>query len=233
MITIIPASQRHFADHGWLKTYWLFSFGDYYEPKNLHHGVLRVFNDDIVDAKQGFGMHPHRDMEIVTIMLKGEISHKDSMGNATKIKRGEVQRMSAGTGIYHSEMNDGDEPLHLYQIWVIPNRQGITPDYEQKAFDPSAAKNSLLPIVSPDKIENALFINQDASFYLSDLDAGKTIHYQTKAQRKLFIYVSSGALQVNGQTLLKNDQARISDEEELNITATENAEFILIDCTPH
>ncbi len=230
MIKIIPANKRHFGDHGWLKSYWLFSFSDYHDPANIHHGVLRVFNDDIVEAHQGFGKHPHNNMEIVTIMLKGEISHKDSMGNATTIKTGEVQRMSAGTGIYHSEMNDGDEDLHLYQIWVIPAKQGITPSYEQKSFDPAASKNALLPVVSPTKEGNALFINQDATFYLSDLEKGKNISYSTTAARKVFVYVKTGSISINGEVLQTNDQARISDESALEIVGIENAEFILIDC---
>jgi redox-sensitive bicupin YhaK (pirin superfamily) len=233
MINVIPASKRHFANHGWLKTHLLFSFSEYYDPKNIHHGVIRVFNDDRIDAGKGFGMHPHKDMEIVTIILEGEISHKDSMGNDTTMKKGEVQRMSAGTGVYHSEFNNGSEELHLYQIWILPAKQGITPSYEQKIFDPAKAKNTLMAVVSPEKKDDALSINQDASIYLGYFDAGNSIHYSTDPKRKLLIYLTTGALSVNGQDLNTNDQARISDEGSLEIKAAENTTFIMIDAIAH
>ena len=233
MIKKLLAKDRHFADHGWLKTFWLFSFSDYYDPSNIHHGVLRVFNDDIVEAGQGFGMHPHKDMEIITIILKGEISHKDSMGNEKNIKRGEIQRISAGTGVYHSEFNDGSEDLHLYQIWILPDKQGIQPSYEQKSFDPAKSKNSLLPVVNPQHIDGAISINQDASIYLSDLEKGNSVTHTTDAARKLFVYVTKGDISINGETFAQNDQARISEEGTLKIDANEDAEFMLIDCVAH
>lgn len=233
MIQVIPASKRHFAHHGWLKTYWLFSFSEYQDPKNIHHGVLRVFNDDYVAAGQGFGMHPHQNMEIVTIILSGAVSHQDSMGNKTTIRKGEVQRMTAGTGVYHSEINKEEEELHLYQLWIFPEKAGLEPSYEQKSFDLQSRKNELVPVVSPEAEDGSLHIHQDATIFMAGFEQGKKATYTCDASRKVFIYLTSGKLTVNGQELNSNDQARISDETELVLEAGADTEFVMIDAVKY
>ncbi len=226
---IIRASERHFSDQGWLKTFWLFSFSDYYDPENVRHGALRVFNDDIVEPGEGFGTHPHKEMEIVTIVLSGEITHTDSMGNAYSLKAGEVQRMSAGTGITHSEYNRSNEPLHLYQIWIEPDTSGLTPSYEQKAFDPKERVNNLLPLVSGENLEGALKIHSDSSIFISTLNVENGLTYEALAERAIFIYIIDGEVEINGEKLTINDQARLEGPVDIAITATEDSSFVLLD----
>ncbi len=229
---IIRAKDRHFSDQGWLKTYWLFSFSDYYDPENLSHGALRVFNDDIVEAGQGFPTHAHKEMEIVTVILSGEITHTDSMGNDHSLKAGEVQRMSAGTGITHSEYNRSTEPLHLFQIWFEPGTPGLVPSYEQKAFDPAERVNNLLPLVfgiGGQDIEGALKIHSDSSIYLSTLEAQNGLAYEAATGRAIFIYIIEGTLEIDGKKLEINDQARINGPMDIAITAKEETSFVLID----
>src|SRR5210317_1860784 len=146
MIEIIKADERHFSDFGWLKTYWLFSFSNYFDPHNIQFGALRVFNDDVVEPGTGFPTHPHEEMEIVTVVLDGEITHEDSMGNKSVIRKGDVQRMSAGTGLTHSEFNLADKPVHFYQIWILPDQRGLSPSYDQKRFDTGLVKNRVYPV---------------------------------------------------------------------------------------
>ncbi len=227
MIEIIRAEKRHFEDLGWLKTYWLFSFDTYHDPDNIRFSNLRVFNDDIIDPHTGFGKHPHREMEIVTIVLSGEVSHEDSMGNKTTIKAGEVQRMSAGTGITHSEYNNADTPLHLYQIWILPHTNALKPSYEQKSFVDEMTPNTLLPVVSGNNIPGALSINADAKIYLLDMEPGKEIKYSCKG-RKIFIYLTSGSIRLNDVSLAVNDQIRAAGEEFLILRAIERSSLILI-----
>lgn len=229
MIRIIPKDKRHFADHGWLKTNWLFSFGDYYDPENISHGTLRVFNDDYVEPHTGFSTHPHREMEIITIVLNGEITHKDSMGNEEVIRAGEVQSMSAGTGVYHSEHNGGDEVLHLYQIWIFPEEKGLKPSYDQKKFDPALWKNKLYSIASGRGNTEAVRINADAEIFRATLEEGAVIEYKTDADKHLLLYLKDGGLEVNGNILRQNDQLRASGTDYIRIKALEDAEFILID----
>lgn len=229
MFKIIPSSARHYQDFGWLKTYWLFSFGDYYDPENINHGALRVFNDDVVAPGQGFGKHPHRDMEIVTIILEGEIAHEDSIGNKETIKAGEVQRMTAGTGVMHSEYNNAMEPLKFYQIWITPHDKNLPPSYQQKKFDISSKKNELVPVVTGRGIEGTLHLHQDATIYMAEFYKDFEYTYTGAPVRKLFIYITSGSLDVNGKTLKSRDQARISDTEELKLKANEDTKFIFID----
>jgi redox-sensitive bicupin YhaK (pirin superfamily) len=226
---IIRADARHFSDQGWLKTYWLFSFSDYFDPDNVSHGALRVFNDDIVEAGQGFGTHPHKEMEIVTIILSGEITHKDSMGHEFTLRAGEVQRMSAGTGITHSEFNRSTKPLHLYQIWIEPSTPGLTPSYEQKAFSPDERVNNLLPLVSGEGLEGALNIHCDSSIFTSTLEAGEGLTYRGEASRAIFIYMIEGVIEINGEGLNASDQARLNGPVDISITAKEDASFVLID----
>jgi hypothetical protein len=216
-------------DRGWLKTYWLFSFSNYYDPKNINFGKLRVFNDDMVQPGTGFPTHPHEEMEIVTIVLEGEITHEDSMGNRGVIKAGDVQRMSAGTGLTHSEYNLSDKPLYFYQIWIYPDQIGLEPSYEQMNYHLSDYKNCLFPVASGQGITNTVTFHTDATIYRSNLDFGKELDFKTDQDRKIFIYVKSGDLTVNGETLGEKDQVRIEFETELKLEANSNTDFILID----
>lgn len=232
MIQVIHAGQRHFLDMGWLQTYWLFSFSNYFDPRNVHHGALRVFNDDVVQPNTGFPTHPHEEMEIVSIVLEGELAHKDSMGNEGLIRAGEVQRMSAGTGLTHSEYNPADTPVHFYQIWIQPDVKGLSPSYDQKTIDPSAWQNRLCPLASGQSMEGAVTFHTDATIYRAALDAGKALDFEMVPGRKLFIYQMAGNLLVNDKALHTNDQARIEKEMHLKLSTKRHAEFVLIDACP-
>lgn len=229
MIKRIQASDRHFQDFGWLKTYWLFSFDNYYDPENKQFGSLRVFNDDIVSAAKGFDMHRHKEMEIVSIILSGAITHEDSIGTRERIKAGEVQVMSAGTGITHSEYNLESENLHLYQIWFMPNKKELKPSYQQKDFSILDKTNRLLAVASGKDESEALYISSNATLYLGNLEPDRQLehNFDFNIEKKYYIYVSSGRLQVNDTALSPGDQARIEDEASLAISATETAEFVL------
>jgi redox-sensitive bicupin YhaK (pirin superfamily) len=227
--TIIPANRRHFTDMGWLQTYWLFSFSNYYDPANMGHGKLRVFNDDVVRPGTGFTTHPHEEMEIITIVLNGEISHKDSMGNAGVIRAGEVQRMSAGTGLTHSEYNEADRNLHFYQIWILPDEVGLHPSYEQKEFTEDDFKNVLFPLASGQNHAGAVSFHTDAAIYRSWLDTSQQLDHRTSPDRKLFVYLTSGRLQIDDEVLSARDQARIEGVDHLELNADQDADFILID----
>jgi hypothetical protein len=229
MIRTISAADIHSGDYGWLKTRWLFSFSDYYDPENLEFGSLRVFNDDVVAPGTGFGMHGHRDMEIVTVMLAGAISHQDSMGNQAVISAGEVQRMSAGSGVMHSEYNRGTVPVHLYQVWFPPRRPGGKPSYEQASFTARRVRNTLVQLVSGFSHPGALEINSDAAMAVADLDAGRSLGIELAAGRGLFLYVTSGALTVNGTAIAAGDQARITAEPTASLAATADASIIAIE----
>lgn len=236
MIRVIPSRDRHFADHGWLQTYWHFSFAEYYDPQNLHWSALRVFNDDVIQPGQGFGMHPHRDMEIITVVLEGALAHRDSLGNTGVIRPGEVQVMRAGRGIVHSEYNHSQsDPLHLLQLWVLPRTKGLDPGWQQRTFDKTARAGKLLPVVVPGDpaaapaVDGALAIDQDATIYLSSLAAGQQVTHTSPAGRKAYLFVIDGEVQLNGVTLATGDQARIADETRFTIAATKNAELILLD----
>jgi redox-sensitive bicupin YhaK (pirin superfamily) len=229
MIEIIRSDQRHFSDFGWLKTYWLFSFSSYYDPDNIQFGALRVFNDDVVEPGTGFPTHPHEEMEIVTVMLEGEMTHKDSMGNKSVIRKGDVQRMSAGTGLTHSEFNLAKELVHFYQIWIFPDERGLAPSYDQKRFDEASWKNVLLPVASGQNIPNTVTFHTNATIYLADLDTGKNIQFNTTESRRIFVYVTNGELKVNGQQLREKDQARIDLEDNIHIEALETTSLIVID----
>jgi redox-sensitive bicupin YhaK (pirin superfamily) len=229
MIKIIPAGKRHFSDFGWLKTYWLFSFSDYYDPGNMQFGALRVFNDDVVEPHSGFPAHAHQNMEIITLILDGEITHEDSVGNRAVIASNEVQRMSAGAGITHSEINLSEKAVHFYQIWIYPAKQGLDPGYEQKKFSPSLWKNCLCPLASGHGIPTAVHLNADAAVYRATLDQAKTVRFQSNPSRRIFIYMKEGALDINGTKVLAHGQARISEEPSLVIKAVRNSDFVLID----
>ncbi len=231
MINIYPAASRYTADHGWLKSNFSFSFADYYDSSNLNFGAMRVLNDDFVTPQEGFGMHPHREMEIVSIVLSGELEHRDNLGNQAITSFGEIQRMSAGTGIFHSEFNaSSDETLNFLQMWFIPDESNLHPSYETSKFDVSQMRNQLLPVVSTEGGENVAKIHQDMTIYLSDLDAGKSISHISTADRKIFVFVLEGDVTLNGEAKLgTRDSARISDITTLKIEASHDARFMLID----
>jgi len=229
MIKIIKGDERHFSNFGWLKTYWLFSFSDYYDPENIQFGALRVFNDDVVEPGTGFPTHPHQEMEIVTVVLEGEITHQDSMGNKAIIKAGDVQRMSAGTGLTHSEFNLADQPVHFYQIWIYPDVRGLRPTYDQKHFSPSSWKNRLVPVASGQGLPNVVTFHTDGTIYRGDLDKGQQVEFKADGSRRIFIYVTEGNLSVNNKNIKKEEQARIDLEGKLILKANQNTRFILID----
>lgn len=232
MIRIIPAEARHLEDSGWLKSYMLFSFSNYYDPDNVQFGSLRVFNDDTVQPGRGFSTHPHSEMEIISVVLEGEITHEDNMGNRGTLGKGEVQHVTAGTGIMHSELNEGSEPLHFYQIWILPSRNGLEPAYSQKKFAETEWKNQLLPLVSGQGFENSLKMSADATIYRSSLERGHIIHLNLQDNSRIFVYMSVGELSVNGQRIGPGDQARIELEQAIHMESVSSgvpAEFILID----
>lgn len=228
-IDIIRATDRHFNDFGWLKTYWLFSFANYYDPHNIQFGALRVFNDDIVAPGTGFPTHPHEEMEIVTIVLDGEMTHRDSMGNRAVIRSGDVQRMSAGTGLTHSEFNLAAGPVHFYQIWLRPDVPGLEPSYDQRSFQPEQWRNRLLPVASGQGHDGAVTFHTNATIYRGQLDAGNRCLFDNTSGRRVFIYLTDGELTVDGLTLFTADQARVDTEKPLTLEASTDAEFVLID----
>lgn len=225
----IPSETRGLADHGWLKSRHTFSFAEYYDPKRMGFGALRVINDDYVAAAKGFGTHPHRDMEIISIPLSGTLKHRDSEGNAAKITKGEVQIMSAGTGIFHSEHNASDEEeVRFLQIWVMPKKLNIRPRYDQKTYE--LKDNELTLIVSPTGSGTAVGINQDAYFSLGRVTEGKSVSYDVKESGNgVFVFVLSGTVIVNGQELRVRDGVGISETNNLSINASENAEVLLME----
>lgn len=229
MIRIMKSHERHCTDFGWLYTCWLFSFSHYYDPDNIQHGALRVFNDDVVQPGEGFPTHPHHEMEILTLVMNGALTHEDSMGNKTVIEAGDVQRMSAGTGIRHSEYNFSNEPVHFYQIWIFPDESRLLPSYDQRRFAGVSRRNTLLPVASGQGLPNVVTFHTDATIYLSHLDAGTHLDYDTDPTRRIFVYVTSGKLEINDHLIETTDQARIHLEATIDIDAIEDTEFVLID----
>ncbi len=231
MITLRPADERGQADYGWLHTRYTFSFADYYDPKHVHFRSLRVINEDHVEAGHGFGTQPHRDMEIITYVLEGALAHKDSMGTGSTIRPGEVQRMSAGTGVLHSEFNHSpSEQVHLLQIWILPERKGIEPSYEQKEFARPSKLNRLRLVAAPGGEEGAVTIHQDARLYASILEQEKTVRHELGKGRYAWLQVASGEVSLNGTTLKAGDGAAVEHEAALEITGrAPNSEFLLFD----
>jgi redox-sensitive bicupin YhaK (pirin superfamily) len=228
MIDIIKSETRGTADHGWLKARHTFSFADYYDPKRVHFGNLRVINEDRIAPGQGFGRHPHNDMEIVTYIISGAIEHKDSMGNGTVITAGEVQRMTAGTGVSHSEFNHSqDDELHLLQIWIFPEAKNLEPGYEQTLFPRDEKLNRLRLIGSRDGRDGSLTIHQDVDLYASVLESGAQVSLDDVANRRVFVQVISGSLDVNGEKLAAGDGAQIRQEEFVSLVAAAESEFLL------
>ena len=230
MIQIRKASDRGHANHGWLNTYHTFSFSTYRDPNHMGFRSLRVMNEDWVAAGQGFGTHPHQDMEIVTYVLEGALEHKDSMGNGEVLYPGEFQRMTAGTGITHSEFNpSAGEPVHLYQIWLYPDQKGLTPSYEQKRFPEAGRENQLRLVASRDATDGSLRIHQDACIFLSKLEAGNEVSHPIEPGRHAWLQVLRGAVTLDNHSLTTSDGAAISGEAKVTIRATTDAEIMLFD----
>lgn len=213
MFQLRPANQRGHTQIGWLDSYHTFSFGEYYDPRFMGFGDLRVINDDVVAPGMGFGMHPHANMEIVSIVLKGSLEHKDSLGNGDVLKPGDVQKMTAGSGITHSEYNPSDsDPVHFLQIWIMPNIQDLKPSWEQKTFDRKMMTDQLTLLVSPDARDGSMEIHQDAEIWQVLLEENKTTGFDVNAERKVWIQVAEGAITVNDQPLVAGDGLAISGE---------------------
>lgn len=225
------AETRGNANHGWLQSYHTFSFANYYNPERMHFGVLRVLNDDTVQGGMGFGTHPHDNMEIISIPLEGDLEHKDSMGNVAVIRNGDVQVMSAGTGIRHSEFNKNrDQTVKFLQIWVFPNKRNVEPRYDQITLDPADRKNKLQQILSPNPDDAGVWIHQDAWFHLTELDKGNNIEYNLKkAGNGVYAFVLSGDVTINGQDLHQRDGLGIWDTSNLQIEAGSHAELLLME----
>jgi len=230
MITLRPAHARGHADHGWLQSAHSFSFASYYDPAHMGYGNLRVINDDVVAAGGGFGMHPHRDMEIVTYVLEGSLAHKDSLGNGAAILPGEVQRMSAGTGILHSEFNHSkSEDVHLLQIWILPEANGIRPGYEQKKFDDASKRGVLKLVASPDGREGAVTIHADAAIHAGLFDGDESATLALDPRRLAYVHLARGELTVNGQSLKAGDALMLDGETELSVGQGRGAEVLVFD----
>lgn len=230
MIAVRKAQDRGMFDFGWLRTAHTFSFGEYHDPANMGFSVLRVMNDDVVAGGQGFGEHPHRDMEIITVVLKGALRHKDSSGGGGVIRPGDVQRMSAGRGVYHSEFNDSAAvDAHLYQVWIRPAVRGVEPRYEQRHYAEETRRDQLRLVISPDGRDGSIPIHQDASLYLTTLDAGKSVRHTLAAGRKGWVQVASGSVTVNGVALGTGDGAAVDGEAALEIVAQQTAQVMVFD----
>lgn len=228
---LIKADSRGYADHGWLKSSHSFSFANYYDPARIHFGALRVLNDDYVAAGEGFGKHPHDNMEIVSIPLSGELKHGDSMGNETVIKYGEVQAMSAGTGIIHSEMNNRqDIAVEFLQIWIIPEKKNVTPRYDQKPIDKLSTTNRLGQIVSPNRGEDGIWINQQAWFHLGFFDKKSFVKYDLKRTGNgVYLFIIEGGAEVDGHRIERRDAITVTDTETLSISIDKDTKILVIE----
>lgn len=230
MIAVRRASQRGHADHGWLNTFHTFSFADYYDERQMGFRSLRVLNDDTVSAGQGFGTHGHKDMEIVSYVLQGALSHQDSMGTGSTIKPGDVQRMSAGTGVMHSEFNGSkSEPVHFLQIWLLPDKGGIAPGYEQKNFTAADKRGQLKLIASPDGREGSVTIHADAKVYAGTFDAGQKAELPIAKGRGAWVHVAQGTAKVNGQALAAGDGVALEDEGAVSVEGVSGGEVLVFD----
>lgn len=229
MLQVRRAHERGHADYGWLNTHHTFSFNRYHDPEYMGFRTLRVMNEDRIAPGQGFGTHPHRDMEILTYVLSGRLKHEDSMGTGSVIEAGEWQRMTAGSGITHSEFNASDtEPVHLYQIWVLPEAKGLVPEYDQRSF-PATGHPGFRLVASPDGAEDSLAIHQDARFSVAELAGGESVAYSLAAGRHAWIQLVRGHVTLNGEELGEGDGAAVSDESALQFEASEDAQVLVID----
>lgn len=232
MIEVVKSNERGLTNIDWLESYHSFSFGEFYDESKIHFGPLRVLNDDTIQPGMGFPKHPHSDMEIVTIVTQGELAHEDSEGNRGVIGTNEIQRMTAGHGIFHSEFNNSQtEVLKLYQIWILPNQKGLQPEYQQIAYSHEDGKNKLNMVVSGTQADNVIFINQDVDIYLSDLELQKEIKFNIRDGRGIYIHVVDGELQVGSNLLSPGDAAMVSKESEIIIKSNSASRFILFDVT--
>jgi len=240
MISVRRSDERGYADHGWLKSSHTFSFAGYHDPAHMGFGNLRVINEDRVAPGRGFGTHSHRDMEIVSYVLEGELAHQDSMGNGAPgarnsgvIRPGDVQRMSAGTGVTHSESNHAaDQVTHFLQIWILPSRQGIRPGYEQKHFDALSKRGRLRLVVSPDGHEDSVTVNADARIFAGLFGAGEAAVFAIPSGRLAYLHVVRGTVDVNGRRLLAGDAAEFVNESEVSLAGTDECEVLLFDLAP-
>jgi redox-sensitive bicupin YhaK (pirin superfamily) len=233
MLEVRKSEERGAANHGWLKSQHTFSFANYYDPRHMGFGPLRVINEDRVAPARGFGTHGHRDMEIISYVLDGELAHRDSMGNGSVLRYGDVQRMSAGSGVTHSERNpSADAPVHFLQIWIEPNVSGISPGYEEKHFDVDAKRGQLRIIASASGRDGSVSIHQDAEIFASILANGEQVAHTLSAGRIAYVHVIRGRLEVNGIALLSGDALKASDVNSLVLTASEETEVLLFDL-PH
>ena len=233
MLTIRPSQERGYADHGWLKSFHSFSFAGYYDPRHMGFGNLRVINEDRVAAGGGFGTHAHRDMEIISYVLDGELAHQDSMGNVKGIPPGDVQRMSAGTGVQHSEFNHAEgQTTHFLQIWIEPNVTGIPPSYEQKTFSDSDKRGMLRLVASGDGAQGSVTVHADAKLYAGLFDGSESAELPLDAMRKTYVHLVRGELEVNGQLLRTGDAARLEGESRLQLSGGKAAEVLVFDLAP-
>jgi hypothetical protein len=230
MIDIRKSNERGHANHGWLDTHFTFSFADYFDPEHVQFRTLRVMNDDRVAGGGGFPTHPHRDMEIVTYVLEGALEHRDSMGNGSVIKPGDVQYMSAGTGVKHSEFNASEtEPVHLYQIWMLPDKNGYKPAYDQKNFSEAERRGKLRLLASPDGRDGSVKIRQDNELYATVLAEGEAVKHELNPKRHAYVQVARGSVKLNGTKLEEGDGAAFSDEKSIELTGVDKAEVLLFD----
>lgn len=230
MMQIRRNQERGHFHHGWLDTYHTFSFGDYYDPKHVAFRSLRVLNEDVVAPGTGFPTHAHRDMEIVTYVLEGGLQHRDSMGNGSVMRPGDVQRMSAGTGVTHSEYNASkSDPVHLLQIWFLPERRGLAPGYEQKAFSDAEKRGQLQLVASPDGREGSMTIHQDSELYATLLRADETVRHELRPGRHGWVQLARGAVKLNGTDLAAGDGAALSNEKVIELTGVRDAEVLVFD----
>ncbi len=230
MLALRRSKDRGYAHQGWLESWHSFSFADYHDPAHMYYSVLRVLNDDRIAPNSGFGTHPHQDMEIITYLLEGSLEHRDSMGNGSVIKAGEVQRMTAGSGITHSEFNPSDSaPVHLLQIWILPDRRGRTPEYEQKIFSPEERHGRFCLIASPDGRDGSLTVHQDVRMYASILGADDTLVYDFAPGRRGYLQVATGELIVDGHPLREGDGLRIARQNQIAMGTPGQTEFLLFD----
>jgi quercetin 2,3-dioxygenase len=230
MIHIRKSQERGHANHGWLNTYFTFSFADYYDPKHVQFRTLRVLNDDRIAAGAGFPEHPHRDMEIITYVLEGGLAHRDSMGNGSVIRPGDGQYMSAGTGVTHSEFNASkSEPAHLLQIWMLPEKKGLKPVYGQKNFAESEKRGKLRLVASPDGRDGSVTIRQDNELYATVLGKGESARHELKPDRHAYVQVARGSVKLNGKELQEGDGATISEEKGIELTGVKDTEVLLFD----
>lgn len=230
MLKVIPSGQHKIMNYDWLKTEYHFSFGEYYNPERISFGPLRVFNHDVIQPGKGFDFHQHRDMEIVTYVIDGELEHKDNFGNHGIIQSGEVQRMSAGTGVFHAEFNHSKtKPLRLLQVWIFTKHKNLKPSWEQQKFTKEERKDKLLPVISPNRENNSMSINQDASFYISSVSLGMSVNHTITKGRQAYIYLIDGAVDINSKNISAGDSVEATEAGQLSITAKNDSEIILID----